>query len=278
MQVDELGRGTAPKEGAAIVGAVLEELDRRGCPSLFATHLHEEIGHLPLMLNRTKNKVLRVVEGHERSCDGSKMNGDNASDNGGPVHYVYQVEDGVCDNSHSLATASYHGVDEELIKRARELRRDSSSFRQEDVLQKIEKRGEEEEQKEKQKEKQEEMLEWWTKPTSLDEYVSRMESLCGRESVLIPPEWDPPPTIADDVPCVYVVEIDGGGNGGVYIGETEHLADRMKRHRQVYGKNIRVVVFPINVEEGGRTEARRIEARGIVEARRAGFIVHNTAS
>ena len=121
------------------------------------------------------------------------------------------------------------------------------------------------------------MLEWWTKPTSLDEYVSCMESLRGRESVLIPSEWDPPPTIADDVPCVYVVEIDGG-DGGVYIGETEHLADRMKRHRQVFGKNIRVVVFPINVEEGGRTEARRIEARGIVEARRAGFIVLNIAS
>ena len=48
--VDELGRGTAPKEGAAIVGAVLEELDQRGCLSIFATHLHEELGILPLNL------------------------------------------------------------------------------------------------------------------------------------------------------------------------------------------------------------------------------------
>ena len=44
--VDELGRGTSPQEGAAIVGAMLEEFDRRGCASIFATHLHMELSQL----------------------------------------------------------------------------------------------------------------------------------------------------------------------------------------------------------------------------------------
>ena len=95
--------------------------------------------------------------------------------------------------------------------------------------------------------------------------------------VEINPEFDPPPIIADHFPCVYLLEvIEDGGNHGYYIGETEHLADRMKRHRQFFGKNIKFCIFP--VEKGGRTRARKTEARAIIEARRAGFMLHNLAS
>ena len=39
--VDELGRGTSSTEGAAIGGAVLDELTDRKMRGVFATHLHE---------------------------------------------------------------------------------------------------------------------------------------------------------------------------------------------------------------------------------------------
>ena len=62
-----------------------------------------------------------------------------------------------------------------------------------------------------------------------------------------------------------------------YIGETEHLADRMRRHRNVFGKQVKFAVFPVG-DGGGRTEARKTEASAIVEARKAGIMLHNIAS
>jgi hypothetical protein len=39
--VDELGKGTEAKAGAALAGAMLEALDKTGCIGAFATHLHD---------------------------------------------------------------------------------------------------------------------------------------------------------------------------------------------------------------------------------------------
>ena len=44
-----IGKGTSARDGAALAGALLEELDNRGCIGIFATHLHE-IFELPLNL------------------------------------------------------------------------------------------------------------------------------------------------------------------------------------------------------------------------------------
>ena len=63
----------------------------------------------------------------------------------------------------------------------------------------------------------------------------------------------------------------------LYIGETEHLADRIGKHRYTFGKQIKIAVFPMK-NGAGKTEARRTEARAIVEARRAGFVLHNISS
>jgi DNA mismatch repair ATPase MutS len=285
--VDELGRGTAPKEGAAIVGAVLEELDRRGCPSLFATHLHDELSVLPLKLYNTTNKVLRVVEeaAEEKRVDKSDS---------GPVQYVYRVEDGVCTNSHSLATAAYHGVGDDLIARASELRRRGEERREKLVSQ--EDGGASSFDSDVSKVSSTNSSSSTSKmpsvtaavpppppsspvPFSMEDVIQMVEVLNEFQSdvVEINPEFDPPPIIADHFPCVYLLEvIEDGGNHGYYIGETEHLADRMKRHRQFFGKNIKFCIFP--VEKGGRTRARKTEARAIIEARRAGFMLHNLAS
>lgn len=42
--VDELGKGTEARAGAALAGAMLEALDKSGCIGAFATHLHDLLG------------------------------------------------------------------------------------------------------------------------------------------------------------------------------------------------------------------------------------------
>ncbi|DBA71802.1 TPA: hypothetical protein ACH3X2_010996 [Trebouxia sp. C0005] len=52
--VDELGKGTEVRAGAAIAGAMLERLDAIGCRGIFATHLHQLLDmpiHTPNMVN-----------------------------------------------------------------------------------------------------------------------------------------------------------------------------------------------------------------------------------
>ncbi|DBA98847.1 TPA: hypothetical protein ACH3X1_014607 [Trebouxia sp. C0004] len=52
--VDELGKGTEVRAGAAIAGAMLERLDTIGCRGIFATHLHQLLDmptHTPSMVN-----------------------------------------------------------------------------------------------------------------------------------------------------------------------------------------------------------------------------------
>lgn len=48
--LDEFGRGTSSKEGAALAASLIEHLDALGAQAFFATHLHE-IFALPLRLS-----------------------------------------------------------------------------------------------------------------------------------------------------------------------------------------------------------------------------------
>jgi predicted GIY-YIG superfamily endonuclease len=57
--VDELGKGTEAKAGAALAGAMLEALDRSGCLGAFATHLHDLL-EMELSLNNTTRMKMEV--------------------------------------------------------------------------------------------------------------------------------------------------------------------------------------------------------------------------
>ena len=96
----------------------------------------------------------------------------------------------------------------------------------------------------------------------------------------VEPDFDPPPRVAAGVACVYLLEIQLGAptkTNSFYIGETENLADRLKSHRQRFCEEwLKMVVFPLS--DGGRSEARSIEARGIVALQRSGFSLQNVAS
>jgi len=57
--VDELGKGTEARAGAALAGAMLEALDRSGCLGAFATHLHDLL-EMELRLNNTTRMKMEV--------------------------------------------------------------------------------------------------------------------------------------------------------------------------------------------------------------------------
>ena len=57
--VDELGKGTEARAGAALAGAMLEALDRSGCLGAFATHLHDLL-EMDLRLNNTTRMKMEV--------------------------------------------------------------------------------------------------------------------------------------------------------------------------------------------------------------------------
>ena len=274
--VDELGRGTAPREGAAIVGAVLEELDKRGCPSLFATHLQEELCALPLTFARTKFKVLRAEE--------SDTNSKRSTQYDSAIRYEYHLDDGICHDSFSLSTAMYHDVPQHVIDRAAELRSSKQNGQLEhnrhsncdSVVNNVKIAD--------------------TKlpevPESLDRTTSDLSSaieiiiglspeIDSENITVLEPHWEAPPRLAAGTACLYLLEITEGNcervSPSFYLGETEHLADRLKSHRQRFGSDsVRMVVFPLT--QGGRSEARSCEARGIVELHRAGFSLQNIAS
>ena len=101
-----LGRGTSPRDGATLAGALLEHLDQLQCLSIFATHLYTELKELPLTLPHTVDKTLRVDQ------EGNKEHG---------MRWTYQLESGLCEASLAVATAERQGVPKAALDRVREL-------------------------------------------------------------------------------------------------------------------------------------------------------------
>ena len=82
--VDEIGRGTSPKDGTSLAGAILEEMSgSSGMSGMFATHLHGII-NLPYSSPaeaRLRKKRMAITE-----------------DDDGDLKWTYLLEDGICTN------------------------------------------------------------------------------------------------------------------------------------------------------------------------------------
>jgi DNA mismatch repair ATPase MutS len=102
--VDELGRGTSPKDGTRLAAAVLEAMACAGMSGIFATHLHGIIG-LPLQTDRLVWKRMAI---------------DNANDSL-RSKWTYRLEEGVCTDSMALTTALQFGLPQHVIDRAEAL-------------------------------------------------------------------------------------------------------------------------------------------------------------
>ena len=90
--VDELGRGTSPRDGTAIAAAVLEAMAEKKMTGFFSTHLH---GVLELEKEMEEEVRERIRMMRMRADDDGK----------GSVDWTYNLEDGVCNDSMAIATA-----------------------------------------------------------------------------------------------------------------------------------------------------------------------------
>jgi len=88
--LDEIGKGTSARDGAALSGALLEALDAVPVTAVFATHLHE-LFDLPLATRHLAWKRM----GMEEEGDGQGVG----------VRWTYRLEDGRCTDSMALHTA-----------------------------------------------------------------------------------------------------------------------------------------------------------------------------
>lgn len=88
--LDEIGKGTSARDGAALSGALLEALDAVPVTAVFATHLHE-LFDLPLATRHLAWKRMGMEEEGDRQ--------------GGMLRWTYRLEDGRCTDSMALHTA-----------------------------------------------------------------------------------------------------------------------------------------------------------------------------
>jgi DNA mismatch repair ATPase MutS len=105
--VDELARGTSPRDGTSLAGAILEEMELKGMSGFFATHLH---GILSLPLHR--EAAVRL--GRRRMAFNETRLGDRAHS----YCWSYKIEEGACIESLALNTVERFGLSQDILKRA----------------------------------------------------------------------------------------------------------------------------------------------------------------
>ncbi|KUK22520.1 MAG: DNA mismatch repair protein MutS, partial [Thermotoga petrophila] len=100
--LDEVGRGTSTQDGISIAWAISEELIKRGCKVLFATHF-TELTELEKHFSQVQNKTILVKE------------------EGKNVIFTHKVVDGVADRSYGIEVAKIAGIPDRVINRAYEI-------------------------------------------------------------------------------------------------------------------------------------------------------------
>ncbi|XP_072153216.1 DNA mismatch repair protein Msh6 [Bemisia tabaci] len=109
--IDELGRGTSTYDGTAIASAVLKELCRMKCRTLFSTHYHS------LVEDFRKNPD--VMLGH-MTCmvENDDDNDDEATEE--KVIFLYKFGEGACPKSYGFNAARLGGIPTHITKRAQQ--------------------------------------------------------------------------------------------------------------------------------------------------------------
>ncbi|KAL9319013.1 hypothetical protein ACSQ67_015530 [Phaseolus vulgaris] len=97
--VDEICRGTETAKGTCIAGSIIETLERIGCLGVVSTHLHG-IFTLPLNIKSTVHKAMGTT-----CIDGQ-------------ILPTWKLTDGVCKESLAFETAIREGIPEPIIRRA----------------------------------------------------------------------------------------------------------------------------------------------------------------
>lgn len=108
IALDELGRGTATLDGAAIAAAVLEQLAQETrCCGLFATHYHQ------LAEQHAADPQVAIMH---MGCDVS-----SGEDGGEEVTFLYKLTRGACPRSYGTNVAKLAGLPATVVSRAAEI-------------------------------------------------------------------------------------------------------------------------------------------------------------
>jgi DNA mismatch repair protein MutS len=105
LLIDELGRGTSSKDGAAIAQALLENLSQKQIRTLFSTHYH----HLQT-LRDLNQQVLHMEVVESETAEQSQL------------QFTYKLKPGACSESYGIYVAKLSGMSEDLLRRAQELK------------------------------------------------------------------------------------------------------------------------------------------------------------
>lgn len=245
--VDELGRGTSPRDGTRLAGAILEAMAVSGMHGVFATHLHD-ILRLPL------NSQERIVKKRMAIREDETL------------RWTYLIEDGVCTNSMALTTAQYFGLPDSIVQRAQEL----SAF--------IDANGSSTVSSCMDTTDAEDCIDTTEdciqqhQPTVFERVVSEGEALTGQQSLVIPPFYNPPATL-ENTSAVYILELKGN-EPRFYVGETDSVRERIGQHRTKWSSGFTAAVFPA---PGGKSQAREWENRLIKLLSQKGYIMESIA-
>eukprot|EP00887_Chlorella_sp_A99_P007330 scaffold2.g7330.t1 len=119
--LDELGRGTATSDGAAIAAAVLDHLaGTTRCRGLFATHYHHiSDSHAADPNVAIKHMACKVSSGRARGGGGAGDPGAEAEVE--EVTFLYKLTDGSCPRSYGVNVARLAGLPDAVVRRAAEV-------------------------------------------------------------------------------------------------------------------------------------------------------------
>lgn len=238
--VDELGRGTSPRDGTSIAAAVVETMSQNGMSGIFATHLHD-IFNLPLLgSDRIREKQMSI-----------------ATKDGKPIS-TYLLEEGRCTDSLAMATASRFGFPDHVIERANTF---ASAL---DSKQGINSNN---------LSARPAPLEYVQscRSHSLEDAARIATETNGFEGspVFVPPGWDTPSSLEGSC-CVYVLELADKDSNRFYVGETDSLSRRLRQHRSKGGAWCEASAMAFRMPDG-KSQARNIESLLIRQLATSGF-------